>query len=318
VSQPSRPHLLIVVAGQTGAGKSDLALFLASQFSGEIVSCDSIQVYQRLDIGSAKTPLNARRGIPHHLIDIARPDQEVTAGDYQRLGRAVLGEIASRGHCPIVAGGTGFYLRALLEGLSEAPRRSETLRRRLVRIAKCRPTALHRLLSRSDPSAASRIHANDHQKLIRAIEIAALSSLTASAVQSRARPPLEGFHVIKFGLLPSRVALHERLNRRAEQMFAEGLVDETQRLLDSGYGPNLKPLQSLGYKQALDVLSGRLSIGEAVAECQLRTRQYAKRQLTWFRADSEIVWLNGFGFESHIQSTAAARVAEFDTLLKAI
>lgn len=314
MSQPSRPHLLIAIAGPTGAGKSDLALALARQFCGEIVCCDSVQVYAGLDIGSAKTPFDARRGIPHHLLDIARPHTEVTAGDFQRLGRVALNGIANRGHCAIVAGGTGFYLRALLDGLSEAPRRSETLRRRLARIAKCRPTALHRLLSRYDPSAASRIHFNDHQKLIRAIEIAALSGEPASAVQSRPRRPLEGFRIIKLGLLPPREALRERLNRRAERMFAEGLIEETQGLLDSGYHPHLKPLQSLGYKQALDVLSGRLSIGEAIAECQLRTRQYAKRQLTWFRADSEIIWLAGFGFESHIQSAAAARVAEFAVL----
>jgi tRNA dimethylallyltransferase len=314
VSHLSRPHLLIVVAGPTGAGKSDLALALARHFCGEIVCCDSVQVYQGLDIGSAKTLVNARCGIPHHLLDIARPDKEITAGDFQRLGRTALSEIASRGHSAIVAGGTGFYLRALLDGLSDAPRRSETLRRRLARIAECRPTALHRLLSHCDPSAASRIHANDCQKLIRAIEIATLSGEPASAVQSRPRQPLEGFRIIKFGLLPSREALSERLNRRAERMFAEGLLEETQGLLDSGYEPRLKALQSLGYKQALDVLSGRLSIGEAVAECQLRTRQYAKRQLTWFRADSEIIWLSGFGFESHIQSAAAARVAEFDAL----
>jgi tRNA dimethylallyltransferase len=312
VSQPSPSHLLIAIAGPTGAGKSDLALALASQFSGEIVCCDSIQVYQGLDIGSAKTPLDARRGIQHHLLDIARPDKEITAGDFQRLGRAALTEIASRGHSAIVAGGTGFYLRALLDGLSDAPRRSEALRRRLARVAECRPTALHRLLSHCDPPAASRIHANDYQKLIRAIEIAALSGEPASAVQSRPRQPLDGFRIIKFGLIPSRAALSDRLNRRAERMFADGLLEETQGLLDSGYHPRLKALQSLGYKQALDVLSGRLSIGEAVAECQLRTRQYAKRQLTWFRADSEIIWLTGFGFESHIQSAAAARVAEFD------
>lgn len=314
MSQPPCSPLLIVVAGPTGAGKSDLALVLAHQFTGEIVSCDSVQLYQGLDIGSAKTPLAARRGVPHHLLDIARPDKEITAGDFQRLGRAVLDEIAGRGHCAIVVGGTGFYLRALLDGLSEAPRRSEILRRRLMRVAQCRPTALHRLLSRRDPSAASRIHANDHQKLIRAIEIIALSTQTASGVQSRPRQPLEGFRVIKLGLLPPREALRERLNRRAEQMFASGLLEETQGLLDCGYRPDMKPLQSLGYKQALDVLSGRLSVREAVAECQLRTRQYAKRQLTWFRADSEIIWLTGFGFEPHIQSAAAARVAEFDAL----
>jgi tRNA dimethylallyltransferase len=173
---------------------------------------------------------------------------------------------------------------------------------------------LHRLLSRCDPIAASRIHVNDHQKLIRAIEIVALSGEQASTVQSRPRQPLEGFRVIKFGLLPPRAALHERLNRRAEQMFAEGLIEETQRLLDSGYRPDLKPLQSLGYKQALEVLRGRLSLHEAVAECQLRTRQYAKRQITWFRADSQTIWLAGFGFESHIQSAATVRVAEFDGL----
>lgn len=309
MSQPPHLPLLLVVVGPTGAGKSELALALARKFGGEIVNCDSIQVYRGLDIGSAKTPLGLRQGIPHHLLDIASIDVEVTAGDFARLGRAALGEITSRGALPVVVGGTGFYLRALLEGLSEAPTRSHALRARLARIAERRPSALHRLLTKRDPSAAARIHANDHQKLIRAVEIIVLTGKPVSTVQARPREPLTGFRILKIGLSPPRSALYERLNERTIQMFTGGLVAEAGRILDAGYSPNLKPLQSLGYKQALDVLSGKRSIESAITECQLRTRQYAKRQLTWFRADSEITWFSGFGFEPGIQVASATFVA---------
>lgn len=302
---------VVAVVGPTGSGKSELGLALAETFSGEIVNCDSIQVYRGLEIGAAKLPPAARRDIPHHLLDIIDLDEELTAGAYSRLARKILVEIRDRGRLPIVAGGTGFYLRALFDGLSPAPGRDEQFRRRLREIAARRPRTLHRYLTVRDPSAAGRIHPNDHQKLIRAIEIMALATRPASATQSLPRAPMEGFGVLKLGLAPERSTLYERLNRRTAQMFERGLPAETQRLLERGTSADAKPLQSLGYKQAVEMLLGRMKLEDAIRECQTRTRQYAKRQLTWFRHEPSVQWLNGFGDEECIQEKAIARVREF-------
>ncbi len=302
---------LIVVLGPTGAGKSELALVLAEAVGGEILNCDSIQVYRRLDIGSAKIPALARRGIPHHLLDIIDIDEELTAGAYSRLAREVLAGVRSRNRVPIVAGGTGFYLRALLDGLSPAPRRDEPLRARLAAIAERRAGALHRFLRMHDPDTARRIHSNDRQKLIRAVEITVLAAQPVTSVQSAPRNRLEGFAVLKLGLAPQRDALNERLNQRAAAMFRNGLLEETKALLDSGVSPEAKPLGSLGYKQAVKVLRGELAVEDAIRECQIRTRQYAKRQMTWFRAERDVHWLTGFGADLHIQQQATRLAAAF-------
>lgn len=296
---------IIAVVGPTGTGKSDLAIHLARSLGGEILNCDSVQVYCGLDIGSAKTPPAARGGVPHHLIDVMSPDAELTAGEYARRARAVLQDLRTRAVLPVLAGGTGFYLRALLEGLSPAPGRDQELRTRLGVLARRRPLALHRFLRRRDPSAAVRIHPNDHQKLIRAIEIAAL------APQTLPRQPLTGFRVLKLALDPGRPALYERLNLRCAAMFSNGLLEETRRLLDSGLPVTARPLQSLGYKQALQVIQGGLPLDLAITGCQIKTRQYAKRQMTWFRAERGIEWLNGFGADPVIQADALARARAF-------
>jgi tRNA dimethylallyltransferase len=301
-AQPISP--LLVVAGPTGSGKSSLSISLAERFDGEIINCDSIQVYRGLDIGSAKISVAERHGIPHHLLDIAHPQENVTAGSYARLAREALDDIRRRGRVPIVVGGTGLYLRALLEGLSPAPQRDEKLRARLRRIAERRPAHLHHLLKRRDPDAAERIHPNDHQKLIRAVELMALAGQPASATQKAPRNLLKGFRTLKLGLSPDRKLLYEHLNARALQMFAHGLVDETRKLLEQGVSPESKALQSLGYRQAIEVLSGNMSLDDAVRECQTKTRQYAKRQMTWFRREQGMDWLHGFGTEEHIRSTA--------------
>ena len=290
------PFPLVAVAGPTGSGKSALALSLASALGGEIVNYDSVQVYRGLDIGSAKTPPAERLGVPHHLIDILEPHEELTAGAYARLARPLLTEIASRGKLPVLVGGTGFYLRALLAGLSPAPERDAALRDRLSTLAERRPAALHRLLRRLDPEAARRIHPNDCQKLIRAVELARAQRLP--------RDPLTGFRIVKIGLNPDRQLLYQRINQRTEQMFASGLLEETEALLQTGLSPNAKPLQTLGYKQAVQVLARTLPLEHAIAECQTKTRQYAKRQLTWFRSEPDITWLQGFGDEPHLQLTA--------------
>ncbi|HZS54159.1 MAG TPA: tRNA (adenosine(37)-N6)-dimethylallyltransferase MiaA [Bryobacteraceae bacterium] len=302
---------LVVVLGPTGSGKSELALSLAENLSGEIVNCDSIQVYKGLDIGSAKTPVDHRRGIPHHLLDVIGPDEELSAGSYARMARQVVGEIQARAHIPIVAGGTGFYLRALLDGLSPAPNRDRQLRERLQQIESRRANALHRMLRRYDPLAAARIHPNDIPKLIRAIEIMSLSGETTTQAQSAPRQAFSGIGAVKLGLSPDRKLLYSRLNDRTAGLFANGLIEETRRLLQLGYAPDSKPMQSLGYKQAVQVIFGKLSVDSAIAECQIKTRQYAKRQVTWFRAERNVHWIDGLGSDVDVQQAALQHTITF-------
>ncbi len=292
-----------MIAGPTGSGKSALAISVAKQFRGEIINYDSVQVYQGLNIGSAKTPAAERQGVPHHLMDILSPLEELTAGAYANLSRACLLETAGRGALPVLVGGTGFYLRSLLEGLSPAPSRNEDLRVRLAAVAERRPGALHRFLRRADREAAERIHANDHQKLIRAIELAS----TASAPPPP-REPLTGFRIIGIALNPPRAELYARLNQRVVKMFESGLLAETQSLMDNGVPPHGKALQTLGYKQAVGVIEGRLTQEQAVEELQTKTRQYAKRQLTWFRNQHHFRWLDGFGDEVEVVGEASRMV----------
>lgn len=299
---------LLIVLGPTASGKSELALLLAETFGGEIVGCDSVQVYRGLDIGSAKLSLEERRGIHHYLIDVIDPDQELTAGAYSRLARQALAAIKQRGRLPIVVGGTGLYLRALLDGLSPAPARDSSLRERLRQLAGRRPESLHRFLRRYDPPAAARIHPRDHQKLIRAIELTVLARQSASDVQARPRDALAGFAPLKLGLAPDRSLLYQRLNQRCAGMFARGLLAETEALR-AAWGA--KPLKSLGYKQAVEHLAGFLTCDQAVAECQTKTRQYAKRQLTWFRREPGVHWLMGFGSDPAIQKEAVAVTRQF-------
>jgi tRNA dimethylallyltransferase len=305
----SRP--LIAIAGPTGAGKSDLALRIAERFAGEIVNCDSIQVFRYFDIGAAKTPESERRGIPHHLIDALNPDEVFTAGDYARVGRPILHEIAARRHVPVVTGGTGFYLRALIEGLAPGPRRDEDLRVRLAAREARRPGSLHRLLRRFDPVTAGRIHPNDVPKAMRAVEICMAERSPATAMFERGRDALEGFRVLKLGLFPDREQLYERLETRLETMFASGLIEEVQGILGRGFPRTAKPFESIGYKQALQVVNGELSPKDALFYARRDTRRYAKRQMTWFRQEPGIETLRGFGEKEAIQAAAEARVDEF-------
>jgi tRNA dimethylallyltransferase len=292
------------VLGPTGAGKSELALALAEAFHGEIINCDSVQVYRGLQVGSAKLPVDARCGIPHHLIDILSPDQELTAAAYSQLARKAIDDLRIEQKLPIVVGGTGFYLKALLDGLSPAPSRDERLRARLGNIGVRRPLALYRFLRSRDSEAARRIHPNDHQKLIRAIELTLLAGRPATKTQSLPRDSLRGFDVLKLGLAPQRSLLYDHLNQRSAHMFGNGLIAETKAILDAGFSPAAKPLQSLGYKQAVKVITNHIDIGKAIEECQTKTRQYAKRQITWFHREPDVNWLSGFGYDNHIQQQA--------------
>jgi len=292
---------LPIVLGPTGSGKSELAIHIALAVSGEVVNCDSLQIYRRFDIGTAKLPLAERRGVPHHLIDIVDPADVFTAGAYAQTARAILSQIAQRGHVPIVVGGTGFYLRALLDGLFPGPTRDQPLRDRLDRRETGRPGSLHRLLSRLDPQAAARIHSNDRPKLIRALEVRLLRGKPISEMFQEGRDPLTGFRPVKIGLSPPRDLLYERLNARAVRIFHSGLIEEVRAILASGVPPDAKPFESLGYSQALDVLQGRLTEQEAIASTQQQTRRYAKRQTTWFRKEHGVHWIEGFGDDPVIQ-----------------
>jgi tRNA dimethylallyltransferase len=295
---------LPIVLGPTASGKSELAIHIALALGGEIVNCDSLQIYRGFDVGTAKVPEAARRGVPHHLIDVADPSQVFTAGEYSRVARDLLHQIAQRGRIAVVVGGTGFYLRALLDGLFSGPVRDAAIRARLERREGRRPGSLHRILSRLDPAAAARIHPNDKSKIIRALEVRLLEGKPISEVFLRGRDKLEGFHPIKIGLNPPRPLLYHRMDARAVRMFEQGLLEEVRGLLGSGVPREAKPFESLGYKQALAMIDGRMTPEQALAATQVETRRYAKRQLTWFRKEQSVHWLHGFGEEPAVQQRA--------------
>ena len=302
---------MIAVAGPTASGKSDLALHLAEVLQGEIVNCDSLQVFRGFDIGTAKLPEGARRGIAHHLIDTHDAGEVFTAGEFAREARRAIAGITARGKLPILAGGTGFYLRSLIHGLSPGPRRDEGLRGRLGAREERRPGSLHRLLRRFDPASAARIHPHDVPKTMRALEICLLSRQPATAVLARDRDALTGYRVLKIGLFPPRETLYQRIEVRTERMFREGLVAEVESLLAGGVPADAKPFESLGYRQALQVVRGGMSVEEAQAETALRTRQYAKRQMTWFRREPGMETVEGFGDDPAVMARITDRVREF-------
>jgi tRNA dimethylallyltransferase len=297
-AESARDPLAVILLGPTGSGKTALSLGLAERFGGEIVSCDSVAVYRGMELGTAKPTKGERARVPHHLIDVAEPDEPFTAGEYSRRARAALRDIAARGRLPLVTGGTGLYLRALTEGLFTGPARHEDLRSRLRRSAERGGSAwLHRVLRRLDAATAERIHANDTSKLIRAIEVCVTArSPLSTLLQNQGKNPLTGFRLLRIGLNPPRAALYQRLNERCAAMFAAGLVEETRGLLDR-YGP-VKAMDSLGYRQARGVLDGAMSEQEAIAAAQQGHRNYAKRQMTWFRREPEVQWIGAFGDEA--------------------
>ena len=285
---------------------------MALEFGGEVVNCDSLQFYRGLDIGTAKMPVSERAGVPHHLLDFLRPDEVFTAGAYSQLARPLLAEIAKRGRLPVVCGGSGFYLRALLDGLFEGPTGDPVLRERLAKIELRRPGQLHRCLQRLDPLSAQRIAAADVNKLIRAVEVCLLESRALSEVQAeRGRTALTGFRSLLLGLDPPRTALYTKINSRVEQMFANGLLDEVQALFAAGYDARTKAFEAVGYRQAARHLTGDVDLAAAIADTQQRTRNYAKRQWTWFRRDPRVQWLSGFGTDRVTQCIASEHLHAF-------
>jgi tRNA dimethylallyltransferase len=297
--------LLVALLGPTGSGKTALSLELAERFVGEIVNCDSVAMYREFDIGTAKPTPSERTRVPHHLFDCIEPNGFITAGEYARQARQILDDIRLRGHLPIVAGGTGLYLRALLEGLFPGPQRSEELRERLRESAKARGSDyLHRVLRRLDSAAAEKTHANDLPKIVRAIEVCLASRQKMTELwQRQGRDPLRGFRTLRLGLDPDRQALYERINNRAREMFDSGLPEETERLMNK-YGDAATSLSSLGYKQAVQCIRGEMTREQALQAAQQAHRNYAKRQMTWFRREPDVRWMRGFGDDPQIQNEA--------------
>jgi len=293
---------LIAVVGPTASGKSALGVWLAKQFGGEVLACDSTQLYCGFDIGTAKPGLAERRGVPHHLIDVLTPGEEATAGGYRQMAVTALEDLRSRGRVPILTVGTGLYLRVLLEGLAEVPQRSEELRERLRASAEVHgPSYLHRLLKRLDAAAAGKIAAADAQKLIRAIEVCVLARQPVSELHRTGRTPLEGWRAVKIGLMPPREALYERIRARTDAMLAGGWMEEVRGLMDSGLPEHAKPFDFIGYRELRGVLRGEKKLEETRLAIQQATRRYAKRQLTWFRKETSVHWLAGFGDEPRVQ-----------------
>jgi tRNA dimethylallyltransferase len=295
----------VAVVGPTGAGKSALALALARKFDGEVVSCDALQVYRGLDIGTAKVAESERQGVPHHLLDLVSPREEFSAAEYVARAAPIIEDIARRRRLPLVVGGTGLYLRALRFGLFEGPGRSPEIRARLARIAGRRgaPT-LHRILERLDPALAARIHPNDHVRLIRGLEVFLASGSRMSDLMRARRSPLEGFRDILLGLELPRDELASRIAKRVQSMFALGLVDEVLRLR-AEFGDDAPAFKAIGYREVLLFLRGELDESQALEATVRATTQYARRQLTWFRKEPGVQWFEGSGDDLGVQAEVA-------------
>jgi tRNA dimethylallyltransferase len=330
------PTRLIVILGPTASGKSALAIELAKRLNGEILVCDSTQVYRHFDIGTAKVPPSEQGGIPHHLVDLVEPDEVFTAGDYRRHALLALDDLRRRNKLPVLTAGTGLYLRALLEGLADAPTRSEELRERLRRSAKKRgATHLHKILARLDRESAARIAPRDTQKIIRAIEMRILAGKPVAEIFGASRGEaggevrekagvrenaLEGYAITKIGLAPPRPVLYARIDARVEAMLAAGWLDEVRALVSSevregvrdnvgGIPATAKPFQFIGYSDLRAHLEGRISLAVAVANIQRSTRRFAKRQLTWFRREPDVHWLESFGDDPETIAAALDLIA---------
>ncbi|HSY33867.1 MAG TPA: tRNA (adenosine(37)-N6)-dimethylallyltransferase MiaA [Verrucomicrobiae bacterium] len=302
---------LLVVVGPTASGKSALAVALARALHAEIIACDSTQLYRGVNIGTAKPTAEERQGVVHHLIDVLDASEAATAGGYRDLALGVLENLRKRDRLPMLAVGTGLYMRALLEGLAELPLRSEELRVRLKASSmKNGGMYLHRVLQRMDPVAAAKIAPPDEQKLIRAIEVCVLTRKTISEVHRAGRKPLEGWRTVKIGLMPSREMLHERIDARMKAMMERGWLDEVRGLLEAGITENAKIFDFIGYREMLAVSRGELTMEKARTAIQLATRQYAKRQMTWFRKDNSIRWFAGPGDDAAVQREIVEWVSE--------
>jgi tRNA dimethylallyltransferase len=301
----------IVILGPTASGKSRLALALALQFRGEIVSCDAFQVYKHMNIGTAKVTPAEQEQVRHHMLDVQDPGRDFSAGDYQRLARQAIGDIHERGYLPFVVGGTGFYLRALIEGLFEGPARAEELRVRMRRIINRKGSqVLHRALQRIDPQCAARIADTDAERLIRAYEVYLATGKSMHWWQQQPRDAFQGYRWLKIGINIPREQLYQRINQRVEEMFENGLLEETREILRQ-FPKSSQAFKAIGYRQAAACIEGSLPLDQAIEETKKESRHYAKRQRTWFRSVSDIVWLDGQLDSAELQQEASHLVADF-------
>ncbi len=287
----------MVVTGPTASGKTGLGIRIAARFGGEIVNADSMQVYRYMDIGTAKPTLAERATVPHHLFDIVDPDADYSAGRYGQDARRVAGEIHARGALVVLVGGTGLYIRAFLHGLVSDGGADPEIRERLERehreaVEADDPERLHRRLSEWDPAAAARIHPNDLRRTIRALEICLQSGRSASGVRSDHAFEDRPYRTLHLAIDPGREALGERIDRRCEQMVEAGLLQEVRRLREAGYGPELRPMQAIGYRHIQPVADGIETLAGALAEMKKDTRRFARRQRTWLRKVPEAVWMD--------------------------
>ncbi|HZS05960.1 MAG TPA: tRNA (adenosine(37)-N6)-dimethylallyltransferase MiaA [Blastocatellia bacterium] len=294
---------LVAVVGPTASGKSDLGIALAERFGGEIINCDSVQCYRGIYVATAKVPPAEQRGIPHHLIDIVEPTDNFTAVEWAARAREMITDIESRGKLAILVGGTGFYLRALATRFFDAPEIDESLRPRLQSLIERRgPEHLHRMLARVDPETAARYAPKDWSRVTRALEVYFSSGRPLShwQRQSRVEPTEYAGRIYYLVLNPPREELYERINRRADLMAERGLVEEVERLITDGVPPTAKAFNAHGYKRVVECLLGRRTLESAIEQMKLDTRHYAKRQWTWWRAQRNTFWLEGFGFEEKV------------------
>ncbi|MEJ2245772.1 MAG: tRNA (adenosine(37)-N6)-dimethylallyltransferase MiaA [Acidobacteriota bacterium] len=301
----------IIIVGPTASGKSRLGISLAVRFQGEIISCDALQLYRHMDIGTAKVSASDREQIPHHMLDILDPNEDFSAGAYQRAARKSLEEICKRGKVPFIVGGTGFYLQAFLDGLFEGPAKEETLRVRMRKIIKRRGTKLlHRALERIDPQSASRIEEADGERIMRAYEVYLSSGRPMSWWQQQPRNVLQGYYWLKMGIHIPRSELYEKIDNRVDEMFQGGFLQEVQSLLEL-YPRSSPAFKAIGYRQMVDYVDGKHSIEQAIAETKMESRRYAKRQMTWFHRDPDIQWIEDRGEAAKLDTEAEAMVKKF-------
>jgi len=301
---------LVIIVGPTASGKTELAVRLAENVDAEIVNADSMQVYQGMDIGTAKPSPEMRGRVPHHLLDIVPPSANFTAADFAAAARTAIADIHRRGKRVIVVGGTGLYIRALLFGLAPSPGGSEEIRRELASFGdRHGGEALLLRLAAVDPETAARLHPNDRVRIIRALEVHHQTGIPLSRYQEQHRFSSAAYDYLKIGIVVDRDELYRRINERVEQMFANGLVAEVERLQDQGYGPELKSMGSIGYREVCTYLTGTVDLTETKRLVARNTRWYAKRQLTWFGREEEIKWVE---YPKSFASISATVIAYLD------
>ena len=283
---------IIIICGPTGIGKTSITIKLAKQFSGEVIGADSMQIYRHMDIGTAKPTASEISEVKHHMIDIVNPDEAFDAAKFSTKADEMIKDFAKRDIIPFVAGGTGLYIKSLVDGLFRlTPADPKILKRLEIEAEEKGLESLHNRLSICDPDSATRIHFNDSFRIIRALEVFETTGKPISTYHAEHNFADRKYRVLKIGLKMERELLYERINRRVDIMLDEGLLKEVESLIDKGYSPSLKAMKSLGYRHMAEYISGETSWDEAVRTLKRDTRRYAKRQLTWFRADSEIIWI---------------------------